>query len=241
MKKIKVFAAFLSVAILIMGCSGDDNSSEEHVPINKISVESYSAGKTVRNKVVSLDNSVEYYEYLTFTSKTEGKYSLYKVVSDKKTEITTYTDRNNQNQTVPTSFTYDSKTGKFTAENVSSYLFSVNNESVIASELLVSEEKTIYSSFKNSSDITFKFNSDGTAEVQKDNEVFEGSFTEKDGWINLDFGIEIPFFWSSDNEMYYFIYKTEREIVETAGRSINEPCTEINLLSSRLLLVDMDF
>ena len=63
------------LAFLAAGCS--DGGGSGSAPQNAVEFPKYSAGKIIKNKVVSLsDGDSGYCEYLEFTSETAGEYNL---------------------------------------------------------------------------------------------------------------------------------------------------------------------
>ncbi len=238
----KMAAALVCAAALLClaACSDDGDSGGGSTPVNAVQVPGYSAGKIVRNKVVSLDGSSELYEYLSFTSGTAGDYALYKAESGVKTRLTTYTDRNGEAKAVPASFTYDPESGKFSAGSVSSYLFNVGSDAVIASEIMGGSGESAYAQWTTGSGLKLTLKEGGTASATDGTNSATGTFTEEDGWITVSIGSKIPLFWSSAKTMYYLAYKTEREEVSEAGRAVGEPAAGIAIASPHLLLIDAD-
>ena len=182
---------FLGLAVMFAGCSLDDDD-DDTPPANSVSIPKYSSGKILKNKVVSSGSDV-YYEYLTFESETGGKYALYK----NGAQVPSYTNKNGETVTVPSSFTYDSATGKFSAGDVSSYMFNTKKDgkevSVIASEeMTCSQEKPALLAEWKSSSLTFKFTSDDNGDnatvTQKDGSYpkFTVPYTNDGGWITVD-------------------------------------------------------
>ena len=242
MKKTGKFATlFLALALSLSLTACSDDSSDESAPINKVSFPSYSSGTIIRNTVVSLNTDDVYYEYLSFTSSTEGNYSLYKKSGSENKKVSSYTDRNGETQDVPTKFTYEPSTGKFTATGKSSYLFTVSKKSVIASEILKGEGKSIFTDWTSSNGLKIHLNDDYTSSISKGEILVNGTFDENDGWISVVCGDSIPLFWSSDNKMYYLAYEIESTKVEAEGRSITEGFGDYIIYSPKLLLVDFSF
>ncbi len=237
----KLATLFIALALSLSLTACSDDSSEESSPVNKVSFPSYSAGSIIRNTVVSLNTDDVYYEYLSFTSNTEGNYSLYKKNGSENTKISSYVDRNGDTQTVPAKFTYEASTGKFTANATSSYLFKVENKSVIASEILTGEGKNIFSEWVSASGIKILLKDDYTSSISKGDIQVDGTFDETDGWITINSGDSIPLFWSSDSKMYYLAYEIESTKVEAEGRSITEGFGDYIIYSPKLLLVDLSF
>lgn len=237
-RKFKILLClFLATAVMFAGCSSDDDDTS---PANSVSIPKYSSGKILKNKVVSSGSDV-YYEYLTFTSETGGTYALYKDGA----QVPSYTNKNGETVTVPSSFTYDSATGKFSAGDVSSYMFNTkkdeNEVSVIASEeMTCSEEKPVLLAEWKSSSLTFKFTSDDNGDnatvTQNDGSYpkFTVTYTNNGGWITVS---NIPLFFSSSNRMFYLAYVTERTEVEAVGRNVS--CDELNFVSPVFILADI--
>lgn len=241
MKKIvKLLSLILGTACLILSCSQNDGNDKTAEPENAVNVPVYSSGKILKNKVVSPGRDV-YYEYLTFESETGGTYALYKDGA----QVPSYTNKNGETVTVPSSFTYDSATGKFSAGDVSSYMFNTkkdgNEVSVIAAEeMTCSAEKPVLLAEWKSSSLTFKFTSDDNGDnatvTQKDGSYpeFTVPYTNDGGWITVS---NIPLFFSSSNRMFYLAYETERTEVESVGR--NASCDELNFVSPVFILADI--
>ena len=243
-RKFKVLLClFLATAVMFAGCSLD-NDDDDTPPANSVSIPKYSSGKILKNKVVSSGSDV-YYEYLTFTSETGGTYALYKDGA----QVPSYTNKNGETVTVPSSFTYDSATGKFSAGadagDVSSYMFNTKKAgkevSVIASEeMICSGEKPVLLAEWKSLSLTFKFTSDDNGDnatvTQKDGSYpeFTVPYTNDGGWITVS---NIPLFFSSSNRMFYLAYVTERIEVEAVGR--NASCDELNFVSPVFILADI--
>ena len=239
-RKFKVLLClFLATAVMFAGCSSDDGD-DDTPPENSVSIPKYSPGKILKNKVISTGGDV-YYEYLTFTSETGGDYALYK---DEK-KVTSYTNKNGENVDVPSSFTYDAVTGKFSAENISSYMFNAKKNgkevSVIASEeMTCSQEKPALLAEWKSSSLTFKFTSDDSGDnvtIKNNDESypdFPVPYTNDGGWITVS---NFPLFFSSSNRMFYLAYVTERTEVEAVGR--NASCDELNFVSPVFILADI--
>ena len=131
-KNVKLLSLILGTACLILSCTQNEGNDKVVEPENTVNIPAYSSGKVLKNKVFSTGSDV-YYEYLTFTSETGGTYALYKDGA----QVTSYTNKNGGTVTVPSSFTYDAATGKFSAGDVSSYMFNAKKNgkevSVIAS------------------------------------------------------------------------------------------------------------
>ena len=239
-RKFKVLLSLiLGAAVMFAGCSSGDGD-DDTPPENSVSIPKYSPGKILKNKVVSSGSDV-YYEYLTFESETGGKYALYK----NGAQVPSYTNKNRETVTVPSSFTYDSATGKFSAGDVSSYMFNTKKDgkevSVIASEeMTCSAEKPVLLAEWKSSSLTFKFTSDDNGDnatvTQNDGSYpeFTVPYTNDGGWITVS---KFPLFFSSSNRMFFLVYETERSEVEAEGR--NASCDELNFVSPVFILADI--
>lgn len=229
-KLLYLLGCFAVLAMCLTGCS---ESSSGSTPANAIQIESFKEGKIIKNKVVSLNDSTDVYvEYLSFTSKSAGNYSLYKNGS----AITKYTDGNGNEVSVPSTFTYDSVTGKFTAGSASSYMFSANKEGeqvkVIATEQLSCEEKTPVLVAKwTGKDISFTFDAEEMVTIKNDKTEFKLGYENANGWITAS---NLTFFYSADNKLYYRVYTTERSEVEAVGRSA---CSDVIEINSPVLLL----
>ena len=239
-KNVKLLSLILGTACLILSCTQNEGNDKVVEPENTVNIPAYSSGKVLKNKVVSTGSDV-YYEYLTFTSETGGTYALYKDGA----QVTSYTNKNGESVSVPSSFSYDAATGKFSAENVSSYMFNAKKNgkevSVIASEeMTCSQEKPVLLAEWKSSSLTFKFTSDDNGDnatvTQNDGSYpeFTVPYTNDGGWITVS---NFPLFFSSSNRMFYLAYVTERTEVEAVGR--NASCDELNFVSPVFILADI--
>ena len=239
-KNVKLLSLILGTACLILSCTQNEGNDKVVEPENTVNIPAYSSGKVLKNKVVSTGSDV-YYEYLTFESETGGTYALYKDGA----QVTSYTNKNGGTVTVPSSFTYDAATGKFSAGDVSSYMFNAKKDrkevSVIASEeMTCSQEKPVLLAEWKSSSLTFKFTSDDNGDnatvTQKDGSYpeFTVPYTNDGGWITVS---NFPLFFSSSNRMFYLAYVTERTEVEAVGR--NASCDELNFVSPVFILADI--
>ena len=239
-KNLKLLSLILGTACLILSCTQNEGNDKVVEPENTVNIPAYSSGKVLKNKVVSTGSDV-YYEYLTFTSETGGTYALYKDGAP----VTSYTNKNGENVDVPSSFTYDAVTGKFSAGDVSSYMFNAKKNgkevSVIASEeMTCSQEKPVLLAEWKSSSLTFKFTSDDNGDnatvTQKDGSYpeFTVPYTNDGGWITVS---NFPLFFSSSNRMFYLAYVTERTEVEAVGR--NASYDELNFVSPVFILADI--
>ena len=239
-RKFKVLMwLFLATAVMFAGCSSDDGD-DDTPPENSVSILKYSPGKILKNKVISSGSDV-YYEYLTFTSETGGTYALYKDGAP----VTSYTNKNGESVSVPSSFYYDAVTGKFSAGDVSSYMFNAKKNgkevSVIAcEEMTCSQEKPVLLAEWKSSELSFVFVSDdnGDNATVKNNDgsypEFTVPYTNDGGWITVS---KFPLFFSSSNRMFFLVYETERSEVEAEGR--NASCDELNFVSRAFILADI--
>ena len=239
-RKFKVLLSLiLGAAVMFAGCSSGDGD-DDTPPENSVSIPKYSPGKILKNKVISSGSDV-YYEYLTFESETSGTYALYKDGA----QVTSYTNKNGGTVTVPSSFTYDAATGKFSAGDVSSYMFNAKKDrkevSVIASEeMTCSQEKPVLLAEWKSSELSFVFVSDdnGDNATVKNNDgsypEFTVPYTNDGGWITVS---NFPLFFSSSNRMFFLVYETERSEVEAEGR--NASCDELNFVSRAFILADI--
>ena len=239
-KNVKLLSLILGTACLILSCTQNEGNDKVVEPENTVNIPAYSSGKVLKNKVVSSGSDV-YYEYLTFESETGGTYALYKDGA----QVTSYTNKNGGTVTVPSSFTYDAATGKFSAGDVSSYMFNAKKDrkevSVIASEeMTCSQEKPALLAEWKSSSLTFKFTSDDNGDnatvTQNDGSYpeFTVPYTNDGGWITVS---NFPLFFSSSNRMFYLAYVTERTEVEAVGR--NASCDELNFVSPVFILADI--
>ena len=239
-KNVKLLSLILGTACLILSCTQNEGNDKVVEPENTVNIPAYSSGKVLKNKVFSTGSDV-YYEYLTFTSETGGTYALYKDGA----QVTSYTNKNGESVSVPSSFTYDAATGKFSAGDVSSYMFNAKKNgkevSVIASEeMTCSQEKPALLAEWKSSSLTFKFTSDDSGDnvtVKNNDESypdFPVPYTNDGGWITVS---NIPLFFSSSNRMFFLVYETERSEVEAVGR--NTSCDELNFVSRAFILADI--
>ena len=239
-KNLKLLSLILGTACLILSCTQNEGNDKVVEPENTVNIPAYSSGKVLKNKVFSTGSDV-YYEYLTFTSETGGTYALYK---DEK-KVTSYTNKNGESVSVPSSFSYDAATGKFSTGDVSSYMFNAKKDrkevSVIASEeMTCSQEKPALLAEWKSSSLTFKFTSDDNGDnatvTQKDGSYpeFTVPYTNDGGWITVS---NFPLFFSSSNRMFYLAYVTERTEVEAVGR--NASYDELNFVSPVFILADI--
>ena len=239
-KNVKLLSLILGTACLILSCTQNEGNDKVVEPENTVNIPAYSSGKVLKNKVFSTGGDV-YYEYLTFESETSGTYALYKDGA----QVTSYTNKNGESVSVPSSFSYDAATGKFSAGDVSSYMFNAKKDrkevSVIASEeMTCSGEKLVLLAEWKSSSLTFKFTSDDNGDnatvTQNDGSYpeFTVPYTNDGGWIMVS---NFPLFFSSSNRMFFLVYETERSEVEAEGR--NASCDELNFVSPVFILADI--
>ena len=239
-KNVKLLSLILGTACLILSCTQNEGNDKVVEPENTVNIPAYSSGKVLKNKVISTGSDV-YYEYLTFESETGGTYALYK----DGTQVTSYTNKNGESVSVPSSFSYDAATGKFSTGDVSSYMFNAKKNgkevSVIAcEEMTCSGEKPALLAEWKSSSLTFKFTSDDNGDnatvTQNDGSYpeFTVPYTNDGGWIMVS---NFPLFFSSSNRMFFLVYETERSEVEAEGR--NASCDELNFVSPVFILADI--
>ena len=239
-KNVKLLSLILGTACLILSCTQNEGNDKVVEPENTVNIPAYSSGKVLKNKVVSTGSDV-YYEYLTFESETGGTYALYKDGA----QVTSYTNKNGESVSVPSSFSYDAATGKFSTGDVSSYMFNAKKNgkevSVIAcEEMTCSQEKPALLAEWKSSSLTFKFTSDDNGDnatvTQNDGSYpeFTVPYTNDGGWIMVS---NFPLFFSSSNRMFFLVYETERSEVEAEGR--NASCDELNFVSPVFILADI--
>lgn len=240
MKRLKLVLAYLllvTVAIVFIGCKNEPGGDDDAPPANSVSIPTYSNGKILKNKVVSLNEGGDnWYEYLTFESESDGKYALYK----NGTEVKSYKNRNGEEVAVPAQFSYDSATGKFSAGDVSSYMFEARKDgsavSVIAAEeMKCSAEKPTLCAEWSTSKIKFTFDVESNVKIAPiGGNAFTVQYTNDDGWITAG---KFPLFYSSANRMFYLAYTTERVEVEAVGR--NAVGVEIEFVSPLFILADI--
>ena len=239
-KNVKLLSLILGTACLILSCTQNEGNDKVVEPENTVNIPAYSSGKVLKNKVVSTGSDV-YYEYLTFESETGGTYALYKDGA----QVTSYTNKNGESVSVPSSFSYDAATGKFSTGDVSSYMFNAKKDgkevSVTASEeMTCSQEKPALLAEWKSSEFSFVFVSDDSGDnaTVKNNDgsypEFTVPYTNDGGWITVS---NFPLFFSSSNRMFYLAYVTERTEVEAVGR--NASCDELNFVSPVFILADI--
>lgn len=226
-----------ALAFFAAGCSDGGGSSA--APQNAAEFSKYSAGKIIKNKVVSLSGEDSgYWEYLKFESETTGKYYLYKDGS----EVPEYA-RN---------FVYEPAIGKFSAGSgesaVSSYMFDTTKDgkkvSVIAKEeMKCKAESPALCAEWNAAAVSFTFDKEMKVAVKSlsnngDGLEFSARYTEENGWITVETQADrIPLFYSAANRMYYLAYETERSGVDGVGRNAGE--NHILLTSPVFMLADI--
>lgn len=234
-KKWMLLALVMGAAVVLGGCAADDG--DDTPPANSVDIPKYSGGKILKNKVVSFNEGGDtWYEYLSFTDENGGEYALYK--NGKK--VDSYTNRNGETVTVPSSFSYDSATGKFSAGGVSSYMFEARKDgstvSVIAAEEMncTAEKPSLYAEWR-ASNITFTFSAEGGAKITPSGGTARTvPYTNDSGWITAG---GIPLFYSSQDRMFYLAYTTERTEVDAVGRSASD--VETGFVSPVFILADI--
>lgn len=223
-----------ALAFFAAGCSDGGGSSA--APQNAAEFSKYSAGKIIKNKVVSLSGEDSgYWEYLKFESETTGKYYLYK----DGLEVPEYAR----------DFVYEPASGKFSAGSgesaVSSYMFDTTkdgkNVSVIAKEEMnCKAERPALCAEWNAAAVSFTFDREMKVSVKSlsDGLEFSAKYTEENGWITVETQADgIPLFYSAANRMYYLAYETERSGVDGVGRNAGE--NHILLTSPVFMLADI--
>lgn len=223
-----------ALAFFAAGCSDGGGSSA--APQNAAEFSKYSAGKIIKNKVVSLSGEDSgYWEYLKFESETTGKYYLYKDGS----EVPEYAR----------DFVYEPAIGKFSAGSgesaVSSYMFDTTKDgkkvSVIAKEeMKCKAERPSLCAEWNAAAVSFTFDKEMNVAVKSlsDGLEFSARYTEENGWITVETQADrIPLFYSAANRMYYLAYETERSGVDGVGRNAGE--NHILLTSPVFMLADI--
>lgn len=223
-----------ALAFFAAGCSDGGGSSA--APQNAAEFSKYSAGKIIKNKVVSLSGEDSgYWEYLKFESETTGKYYLYKDGS----ELPEYAR----------DFVYEPASGKFSAGSgesaVSSYMFDTTKDgkkvSVIAKEeMKCKAESPALCAEWNAAAVSFSFDKEMKVAVKglSDGLEFSAKYTEENGWITVETQADsIPLFYSAANRMYYLAYETERSGIDGVGRNAGE--NHILLTSPVFMLADI--
>lgn len=223
-----------ALAFFAAGCSDGGGSSA--APQNAAEFSKYSAGKIIKNKVVSLSGEDSgYWEYLKFESEATGKYYLYKDGS----EVPEYAR----------DFVYEPASGKFSAGSgesaVSSYMFDTTKDgkkvSVIAKEEMKCKAETpALCAEWNAAAVSFTFDKEMKVAVKSlsDGLEFSAKYTEENGWITVETQADrIPLFYSAANRMYYLTYETERSGVDGVGRNAGE--NHILLTSPVFMLADI--
>ena len=239
-KNVKLLSLILGTACLILSCTQNEGNDKVVEPENTVNIPAYSSGKVLKNKVVSTGSdtgSDVYYEYLTFTSETGGDYSVYEEKDGTKTKIDKIPGTETQ---VPSSFEYDKTTGKFTAGENSSYMFNAKKDGkdicALASEILVTEaenKNTLLNKWKSEKDGYFTFDNSGYVFVN--NNAF--CYSNNNGWILIT--DSVPLYWAKQGDkfsLYYYVFQTERESVEEAGRMLGG--NAIFFESNKFLLID---
>lgn len=226
-----------ALAFFAAGCS--DGGGSGAAPQNAAEFSKYSAGKIIKNKVVSLSGEDSgYWEYLKFESETTGKYYLYKDGS----EVPEYAR----------DFVYEPASGKFSAGSgesaVSSYMFDTTKDgkkvSVIAKEEMnCKAESPALCAEWNAAAVSFSFDKEMKVAVKSlsnngNSLEFSAKYTEENGWITVETLADgIPLFYSAANRMYYLAYETERSGVDGVGRNAGE--NHILLTSPVFILADI--
>lgn len=223
-----------ALAFFAAGCS--DGGGSGAAPQNAAEFSKYSAGKIIKNKVVSLSGEDSgYWEYLKFESETTGKYYLYKDGS----EVSEYAR----------DFVYEPASGKFSTGSgesaVSSYMFDTTKDgkkvSVIAKEEMKCKAETpALCAEWNAAAVSFSFDKEMKVAVKSlsDGLEFSAKYTEENGWITVETQADsIPLFYSAANRMYYLAYETERSGVDGVGRNAGE--NHILLTSPVFMLADI--
>ena len=242
MKKIKsLLSILLCSTIMFFGCDSDSGSPSSSVNYDvpgAVVLPTINANQIIRNKVVNLNGlSSVYYEYLIFESETGGKYSVYEEKDGQKNVINTIPGTET---VLPSTFSYDSATGKFTAGANSSYMFNAKKDGkdicAVASEILSTEaenKKTLLNKWKSEKDGYFTFDNSGYVFVN-DNAF---SYSNNNGWILIT--DSVPLYWAKQGDkfsLYYYVFQTERESVDEAGRMLDE--NVIFFESNKFLLID---
>ncbi len=176
-------------------------------------IQKFSAGTIIKSKVVKIneDSSDVYYEYLTFTSETEGNYEVKKLNGEVEESVTNSPVTGSD---LAKTFTYDSTNGKITVGSSSAYMLNVTkngkNITAIAGEILSTDSEnksSLFNTWKTSSGKQITFKDGGIAEYS------DGPYwyTNNNGWILIS--NDVSLFWTkieSQNALYCFIYETER-------------------------------
>ena len=235
MKRMRFLLGCAACVLVFLAAGCSDGGGSGSAPQNAAEFPKYSAGKIIKNKVVSLsDGDSGYWEYLEFTSETTGKYHLYKDGS----EVPEY-ERD---------FVYEPASGKFLAGSdesaVSSYMFDTNKDgkkvSVIAREEMECKAETPTLCAEWSADaVSFTFDEEMEVAVSLSDDLeFSAKYTEENGWITVATSKDdIPLFYSATNRMYYLAYETERSEVDGVGRNAGE--SHILLTSPVFILADI--
>lgn len=218
-------ALALFAAGTFAGCSSDGGSSEAE---NAIGVPKFSAGKIIKNKVVSVSGGDSgYVEYLEFASETGGKYYLCK----NGAKVDEFPEESGS--AVPASFSYNPETGGFSVSAsgaVSSYMFNAKkdgkNVAAIAKEELkcAAEVPALLAEWKGKA-VSFVFGEDSVEvkPVSSAAGAFSAEYTVNGGWITVLPKVSdssgLPLFYSSSGRMFYLAYETERSEAEAVGKS----------------------
>ena len=232
-KNKKLFAVLAALAmgmsLSLTGCSSESSGGGSSGVSGKpgaASLLEFTEGTVIRNKVVNLDSDAVLYEYLKFTSPTEGEYSLYSY--DEKTGFTKETTVDSIS--VPASFIYNAEDGSFKTEfggNANyTYMFKTVENKVekfyIAMNILYngSEKPSLFDLWEIPNGASYNFKKDGTVVVvDLDENKFVYDYTNTNGLVMVD---ELPMFWADVTGkpvFYYSAFETESSEVEDAGRS----------------------
>lgn len=240
---------FCVVAVSIFGCKtdSDDNGGKKTVDYNasgSSELPKTTAKTVIKNKVVNLNGSTDvYYEEYTFNSETAGTYALYKG-TEKQSKITI----KEKEYSVPTSFTYDSRTGKVTINLGETPLFyyisTVKKDGktipVVIGDILSlvdsnADRSTLFNNWKSEKyKASFKFNKSGIVSFSLKGREAYSEYSNDNGWILVG---EVPFYWSklgSENVLYYMIFETTQEISNRTALSYNSE-SELDFTSNNFL------
>jgi len=251
LKKLLFLPLAISVGLSVLGCenssSGGSGNSLSYDASCSGTTTKYEANTIIKNKVVNLSDADVYYEYLKFTSESGGEYSVYKVEGE------TYTKLNSSPvdgvSALPTSFSYDNASGKFSATandvTTSTYLLETSSGNIkvsyIASEILTSDDdsNSLFKTWSSALDnISFTFDNSGYVYVQTAEEIDSVIFGNASGYILVDYNV--PFLWANVNgskNLYYKAYTTERNTVEEVGRNLNTMKNHVEFTSSSFMLL----
>lgn len=245
---VAAIAAAVTLCVVVTGCDGS-GSSGGGASIDaaaSVTVQSYTAGTVIKNKVVNVGSASDvYWEVFTFNadSTTSGSYALYKTSVD---EANKQSVSPIGSTALPTEFTYEKETAKFcgtagsgaTAVTYVSYLFENKKDGVvqywISPEVLESDEgvepTTLFAKWTSSDGHSYTFVNDGSAKIDD----FVGYVFENDAgeiWVDGT----IPFVWTTINSvktLFYKTFTTEREI----SRSLDS--NEVQFTSNRFMFLN---